>query len=268
MLDEACDDNLIYLEQTNDSPSNAKKSSAKTPQEANNKERSLGRWFYEKKTKKKRYVSLSGETFHGKQATIKFIMDKQFEVIQRRHLTRRELTNMMKQNNYLSYINNDHNTVNDTESILNPDYYKLDTWGIPFITVQKYEKKGFNQLFQWQIDCLTCHDGHALKGGNLVFSAPTSGGKTMVAEILMLRRLALVPGTIIFIVPYVALVVEKSEYFREMWMDMGQLIYIYYTITIHSIFSMLLYTLIYYAYYICICLLYHRYVILYIQVYR
>ena len=71
----------------------------------------------------------------------------------------------------------------------------------------------------------------------------------MVAEILMLRRLGLmqklsgrfnkilVPnivetippppplththGTIFFIVPYVALVEEKSEYFRDMWEDMN-----------------------------------------------
>ena len=59
------------------------------------------------------------------------------------------------------------------------------------------------------------------KSGNLIYSAPTSGGKTLVAELLMLRKIGLSPqGTIFFIVPFVALAEEKAEYLRTVWGDM------------------------------------------------
>jgi replicative superfamily II helicase len=57
--------------------------------------------------------------------------------------------------------------------------------------------------------------------GNLIYSAPTSGGKTLVSEILMLRKIGLsTGGTIFFIVPFVALAEEKAEYLRNVWGDM------------------------------------------------
>lgn len=41
-----------------------------------------------------------------------------------------------------------------------------------------------------------------------------------MSEILMLRRLALKPGLILFVVPFIALVEEKTNYFHEVWKDM------------------------------------------------
>ena len=55
----------------------------------------------------------------------------------------------------------------------------------------------------------------------MIYSAPTSGGKTLVSEILMLRKIGTSPGgTIFFIVPFVALAEEKAEYLRNVWRDM------------------------------------------------
>ncbi|ETO20843.1 hypothetical protein RFI_16367 [Reticulomyxa filosa] len=76
--------------------------------------------------------------------------------------------------------------------IVEPIYHKdskpneLQHWGLPDALVQGYAKEGISHLYDWQVECLN-HRG-VLNGGNLVYSAPTGGGKTLVAEIIMLRN--------------------------------------------------------------------------------
>lgn len=60
---------------------------------------------------------------------------------------------------------------------------------------------------EWQEKCLSLP--HVLDGGNLLYSLPTSGGKTLVAEILLLRQLLLRERDAIFVLPYVSIVQEK-----------------------------------------------------------
>ena len=87
----------------------------------------------------------------------------------------------------------------------------LTYFGLPPSMVQFYEKKGITHLYEWQSACLLT-DG-VLEGRNLTYSAPTSGGKTLVAEILMARRVLHNPikNRAIIILPYVSLVVEKYD---------------------------------------------------------
>ena len=51
--------------------------------------------------------------------------------------------------------------------------------------VQVYRKKGLKKLYPWQAAAMESGED----GKNLVYCAPTSGGKTLVAELLMIRRL-------------------------------------------------------------------------------
>ncbi len=51
--------------------------------------------------------------------------------------------------------------------------------------LQAYAEKGVKEMYPWQAAALEC----GVDGSNLVYCAPTSGGKSLVAEVLMLRRL-------------------------------------------------------------------------------
>jgi len=56
--------------------------------------------------------------------------------------------------------------------------------------------------------------GSVLEGENLIYSAPTSAGKTMVAEILVSQSIFDKQKKALIILPYVSVVREKMFYFQ------------------------------------------------------
>ena len=74
---------------------------------------------------------------------------------------------------------------------------------------------GIRSIYPWQSECLL--KSGALRGEkNLVYTAPTGGGKSLIADILMLKKIIEIPGKkALLVLPYVALVQEKMRWLRK-----------------------------------------------------
>ena len=99
----------------------------------------------------------------------------------------------------------------------------------------RYAACGVPALYEWQAACLASHERAALRGASLAYSAPASGGKTLVAELLLAKALVGRGGacasssssgsnkacdgevTALYVVPFVSLVEEKTRHFKQLW---------------------------------------------------
>ncbi|XP_029175852.1 DNA polymerase theta [Nylanderia fulva] len=97
---------------------------------------------------------------------------------------------------------------------------KLASWGLPSNILQKYIARGVDRMFEWQMECLSNHQVMQERK-NLVYSAPTSAGKTLVAEILLIKTILERKKKVIFILPFVSVVREKMYYFQDLLSDIG-----------------------------------------------
>lgn len=96
---------------------------------------------------------------------------------------------------------------------------KLSDLGLPQTILEKYTQKGVIELFDWQNDILTMNSV-VKQCKNLIYTAPTSGGKSLVAEILMALKLRNEIGKKIFyIVPFIALAEQKTRDFANILKD-------------------------------------------------
>ncbi|KAM9319608.1 DNA polymerase theta [Gastrophryne carolinensis] len=99
------------------------------------------------------------------------------------------------------------------------DKLLLSSWGLPPAVLEKYGQVGVVHMFEWQAECLML--GQVLSGKNLVYSAPTSAGKTLVAELLILKRVLETRKKALFILPFVSVAKEKTYYLQNLFQEVG-----------------------------------------------
>jgi hypothetical protein len=104
-------------------------------------------------------------------------------------------------------------TQNPLLSLQHPRY------GLPPALVANFAALGIDTIYPWQASCLLGR-GHLTGEKNLLYSAPTGGGKSLVADVLMLKRVIENPQRkAILVLPYVALVQEKLKWLRRVVQD-------------------------------------------------
>lgn len=88
-------------------------------------------------------------------------------------------------------------------------------YGLPKTLVNNLALLGINSIYAWQSSCLL---GRGILEGkrSLVYTAPTGGGKSLIADVLMLKKIVQDPAKkAILVLPYVALVQEKLKWLRK-----------------------------------------------------
>lgn len=94
-------------------------------------------------------------------------------------------------------------------SLTNPKY------GLPAALTANFGALGVKTIYPWQASCLLAR-GLLSGERHLVYTAPTGGGKSLVADVLLLKRIIENPTRkAILVLPYVALVQEKLKWMRR-----------------------------------------------------
>ena len=107
-------------------------------------------------------------------------------------------------------VSTTHNAITCTPSTFSDGL--IESLGLPKCVESYYrEVKKITRLYPWQRECLSL-TGVFNHQSNLVYCAPTSGGKSLVSDVLLIKRLVQIPGSIaVMVLPFVTLCRERSD---------------------------------------------------------
>ncbi|KAH8236416.1 hypothetical protein KR026_001239 [Drosophila bipectinata] len=91
----------------------------------------------------------------------------------------------------------------------------ISAWNLPPSILSAYKEKGVIQMFDWQVECLS-KKSVLFENCNLVYSAPTSAGKTLVSEILLIKTVLERRKKVLLILPFISVVREKMFYLQDL----------------------------------------------------
>ncbi|XP_031620779.1 DNA polymerase theta isoform X2 [Contarinia nasturtii] len=111
----------------------------------------------------------------------------------------------------------------DNLSLAQPNKFSIDNlseWSCSAPIIKSYKKKGIHDMFEWQAECL---NNPKIKYGNynLLYSAPTSAGKTFVSEVLMFQTVLKRQKKVIVILPFISVVREKMYSLQDLLRSSG-----------------------------------------------
>src|SRR6056297_3166587 len=87
---------------------------------------------------------------------------------------------------------------------------KISSLDIPEEVIQFYQNSGIEELYPPQAEAI---EKGLIEGNNMLAAIPTASGKTLLAELAMLKAIS-EGGKALYIVPLRALATEKFDRFR------------------------------------------------------
>jgi len=96
----------------------------------------------------------------------------------------------------------------------------LEDWGLPHSVSNSFARHGIKSLYSWQEECLQ-KISSTTSISSAIYSAPTSGGKSLVADILMIRRLLFEGRRALILCPFVSICKERSNFLRSVLQPLG-----------------------------------------------
>ncbi|KAK3250240.1 hypothetical protein CYMTET_40375 [Cymbomonas tetramitiformis] len=100
-----------------------------------------------------------------------------------------------------------------------PASTRLSDWEIPDSVVEAW-KLPRGEMYPWQARCLATPG--VREGRNLVYTAPTSSGKSLVAEVLLVRQLLQRDKLSVIALPFVSLCAEKVAHLTKLLEPLGK----------------------------------------------